>query len=88
VSSVAEPVWRYAAILFTSSTSFANPAATIARSLTNTFAGIAPGSVPMFVFAELVGAVLGLGVVRVLYGSPERVATTSSSNEEEYERRT
>src|SRR5918995_1578536 len=45
-----------AAILFTSSTAFANPAATIARSLTDTFAGIAPRSVPMFVIAEFVAA--------------------------------
>lgn len=63
-----------AAILFTSSMSFANPAATIARSLSNTFAGIAPASVPMFVLAELAGALLGLGVVVVLY--PRRSAET------------
>jgi glycerol uptake facilitator-like aquaporin len=53
-----------AAILFTSSTAFANPAATVARSLTNTFAGIAPPSVPMFVIAEFVGAALGLAALR------------------------
>ena len=53
-----------AAILFTSSTAFANPAATVARSLTNTFAGIAPESVPMFVIAEFVGAAFGLAVLR------------------------
>lgn len=63
-----------AAILFTSSTSFANPAATIARSLSNTFAGIAPASVPMFVLAELAGALLGLGVGVLLY--PRRGAET------------
>jgi arsenate reductase len=45
-----------AAYWFTSSTSFANPAVTVGRSLTNTFAGIAPASVPMFVIAQLVGA--------------------------------
>jgi glycerol uptake facilitator-like aquaporin len=56
-----------AAILFTSSTAFANPAATVARSLTDTFAGIAPGSVPTFVIAELAGAALGLAVVRILF---------------------
>jgi len=44
-----------AAILFTSSTAFANPAATVARSLTDTFAGIAPASEPMFVVAQFVG---------------------------------
>jgi Glycerol uptake facilitator and related permeases (Major Intrinsic Protein Family) len=45
-----------AAYWFTSSTSFANPAVTIARSLSNTFAGIAPSSVPMFISAQLCGA--------------------------------
>jgi arsenate reductase len=58
------------AILFTSSTSFANPAATVARSLSNTFAGIAPASVPMFVVAELVGALLGLACASLLYPRP------------------
>jgi glycerol uptake facilitator-like aquaporin len=45
-----------AAYWFTSSTSFANPAITVARSLSNTFAGIAPGDVPLFVIAQLAGA--------------------------------
>ena len=48
-----------AAYWFTSSTSFANPAITVARSLSDTFAGIAPHDVPMFVLAQLVGAALG-----------------------------
>jgi glycerol uptake facilitator-like aquaporin len=52
---------------FTSSTSFANPAVTVARAFTDTFTGIAPGSVPLFVVAQLVGAAVGLAVVRVLY---------------------
>jgi glycerol uptake facilitator-like aquaporin len=46
-----------AAYWFTASTSFANPAVTIARSLSNTFAGIAPASAPLFIVAQLVGAV-------------------------------
>ena len=58
-----------AAILFTSSTAFANPAATVARSLTDTFAGIAPRSVPMFVIAEFIGAGLALVAVRFLFPS-------------------
>ena len=45
-----------AAYWFTSSTSFANPAITVARSLSNTFAGIAPRDIPMFILAELLGA--------------------------------
>jgi glycerol uptake facilitator-like aquaporin len=47
---------------FTASTSFANPAVTIARSLSNTFAGIAPSSAPMFVIAQLAGAVAASGL--------------------------
>lgn len=49
-----------AAYWFTSSTSFANPAVTIARSLSNTFAGIAPASIPMFIAAQLAGAFAAL----------------------------
>jgi glycerol uptake facilitator-like aquaporin len=59
-----------AAYWFTSSTSFANPAVTIARMFSDTFAGIRPGSVPMFVLMQLVGAVLALGLVRMLYPTP------------------
>jgi arsenate reductase len=58
-----------AAYFFTSSTSFANPAVTIGRTLSNTFAGIAPESVPTFVAAQLIGAVLGLGLVFLLFTS-------------------
>jgi glycerol uptake facilitator-like aquaporin len=58
-----------AAYWFTSSTSFANPAVTIARMFSDTFAGIAPGSVPMFLVMQLLGAVLALGLVRLLYPS-------------------
>ncbi len=56
---------------FTSSTSFANPAVTIARSLTDTFAGIAPASAPGFIVAQLVAIVLAVAAVRVL-GAPAR----------------
>ncbi|MDQ1681028.1 MAG: hypothetical protein QOI42_1887 [Frankiaceae bacterium] len=59
---------------FTSSTSFANPAAAVARILSNTFAGIAPSSVPAFVLAELVGGAIGLGAVVVLYPQASRLA--------------
>jgi arsenate reductase len=58
-----------AAYWFTSSTSFANPAVTIARSFTNTFAGIAPGSVGGFVAFQLLGAAIGVGLIAVLYPS-------------------
>jgi len=55
------------AYFFTSSTAFANPAVTIARTLSDTFAGIAPRSVVPFVVAQLVGAALAIAAVRVLY---------------------
>src|SRR6185503_18108360 len=52
---------------FTSSTSFANPAVTVGRAFTDTFAGIAPASVPAFVAAQIVGGVAGVGLLLVLY---------------------
>ncbi|MFJ7956906.1 aquaporin [Streptomyces sp. NPDC096319] len=59
-----------AAYWFTSSTSFANPAVTIGRMFTDSFAGIAPASVPPFLAAQLVGAAAGLGLVAVTFGRP------------------
>jgi glycerol uptake facilitator-like aquaporin len=56
-----------AAYWFTSSTSFANPAITVARSLSDTFAGIAPANVPFFVAAQLLGAALGALAGRYLF---------------------
>jgi len=56
-----------AAYWFTSSTSFANPAITLGRSLSDSFAGIAPASVPGFLLAQAAGAVLALAAVRALY---------------------
>lgn len=56
-----------AAYWFTSSTSFANPAITVARSLTNTFAGIAPADVPLFILAQLTGALAGALLARWLF---------------------
>ncbi len=55
------------AYFFTSSTSFANPAVTVARELSNTFSGINPGSVAPFLGAELVGGAVGWLAIRVLY---------------------
>jgi glycerol uptake facilitator-like aquaporin len=51
-----------AAYWFTSSTSFANPAVTIGRALSNTFAGIAPGSVPMFIVMQVIGALVAVAL--------------------------
>ncbi|MEO5992947.1 MAG: aquaporin family protein, partial [Arthrobacter sp.] len=63
-----------AAYWFTSSTSFANPAVTAGRVFSDTFAGIAPASVPGFVLAQLVGAAVGLGLILVLFPSAARTA--------------
>lgn len=75
-SAVAMPVGLYitAAYWFTASTSFANPAVTIARSLSDTFAGIRPSDVPPFVLAQLIGAVAALYVSRWLLGKRTKAA--------------
>lgn len=68
------PAWIGAAYFFTSSTSFANPAVTIGRSLTDTFTGIAPSSVLPFIAFQVLGAVIGAALTEVLYprrGRPE-----------------
>lgn len=64
--SVAVAAWIGSAYFFTSSTSFANPAVTIGRVFSNTFAGIEPGSVLPFIAAQLVGAALGMLAVRAV----------------------
>lgn len=56
-----------AAYWFTSSTSFANPAVTIARGFTDTFSGIAPGSIPGFILAQLAGAILAYFTCRMIH---------------------
>ncbi|WP_369185283.1 aquaporin [Streptomyces sp. Y1] len=63
-----------AAYWFTSSTSFANPAVTIGRAFTDTFAGIAPASVLPFIAAQLVGLIVGVVLVAVLFGRPTPAA--------------
>jgi len=75
--------WIGAAYWFTASTSFANPAITIARSLSDTFSGIRPADVPGFITAQLAGALLGLLVARRLFQTShvtavERTATDSA----------
>lgn len=70
--AVAVPAWITGAYFFTASTSFANPAVTVGRALTGTFAGIAPGSVPGFVVAQLAGAAIGMWLARLLVPSFRR----------------
>ncbi|MFE0461955.1 aquaporin [Kitasatospora sp. NPDC058965] len=68
LAPVAVAGWITAGIWATASGCFANPALTLGRALSNGYTGIAPGSVPGFAAAQLVGAVLGLGLVRLLFG--------------------
>ena len=67
--AVAVPAWIGAGYFFTSSTSFANPAVTVGRIFTDSFAGIGPQSVPSFVIAQLLGAAIGIVLAKVLTGS-------------------
>jgi arsenate reductase len=84
VIPVAVACYIGAAYWFTSSTSFANPAVTIGRAFSDTFAGIAPAGVPAFVIAQLVGGAAGLLLVTALYpaavvaaGEPAELLGTS-----------
>ena len=74
VAPFAVGAWIGGAYFFTASTGFANPAVTIARTLTDTFAGIDPADAPAFVAFQAVGAASALVVVRVLYPDVGRVA--------------
>lgn len=70
--AVAAPAWIAAGYFFTSSTSFANPAATVGRIFSDSFAGIGPDSVPVFVIAQLVGAGLGIVLARAFANSKKK----------------
>jgi glycerol uptake facilitator-like aquaporin len=61
-----------AAYFFTSSTSFANPAITVGRMFSDTFAGIAPSSAPSFIAAQVLGGVVAFALIRVLYPTPDQ----------------
>jgi glycerol uptake facilitator-like aquaporin len=73
LSAAAVGAYIGAAYWFTSSTSFANPAVTVGRIFSDTFAGIAPGSAPGFIAAQIVGALVGLALVIALY--PDATST-------------
>ncbi|MFH8384769.1 aquaporin [Kitasatospora sp. NPDC018058] len=73
-----------AAYWFTSSTSFANPAVTIGRTFTDTFAGIAPASVLPFIAAQLTGLAIGLTLVTVLFGRPAPAAAGMTALQPDY----
>ena len=79
---VAVGLYITAAYWFTASTSFANPAVTIARALTDSFSGIAPGDVPMFIVAQFCGALAGLALMRWFLAAsdaPARLAAAETS---------
>ena len=59
--------WIAGAYWFTSSTSFANPAVTIARTLSDSFAGIKPSSAPMFIAMQMIGLIIAIGLITFLY---------------------
>lgn len=82
--AVAASVGLYitAAYWFTSSTSFANPAITVARSLSDTFAGIAPHDVPMFIVAQLAGAIAATVAAGALFSEPFGTSAILSSTPE------
>jgi glycerol uptake facilitator-like aquaporin len=76
-----------AAYWFTSSTSFANPAVTIARMFSDSFAGIAPSSVPPFLIAQLVGGAVGYVIVRYLYPTASPLPNPKERHDHEPDRR-
>jgi glycerol uptake facilitator-like aquaporin len=81
---VAVGLYVTAAYWFTASTSFANPAVTIARAFTDSFSGIAPRDAPMFVVAQLIGALVGLAAMRWFFGASNasaHIATTERFDE-------
>ena len=67
VVAVAVGVWIGGAYFFTSSTSFANPMVSIARTLSDTFAGIAPESAPMFIVMQIIGALIAFALIKPLF---------------------
>lgn len=70
LGAVLVPAWIGAAYFFTSSTSFANPAVTIGRAFTDTFSGIAPASVPLFIGFQIIGAAVGALLTEFFYPRP------------------
>lgn len=79
-AAVVVPAWIFGAYFLTSSTSFANPAVTVARAFSDTFAGIAPASVPAFVAAQLVGVGAGLALLHAVQTRIVQVPTRESES--------
>lgn len=79
LSAAAVGAYIGAAYWFTSSTSFANPAVTIGRIFSDTFAGIAPASVPLYLGAQIIGAAIGVGLVLALFPDTPTAAAAIST---------
>lgn len=77
LSTAADASWIGAAYWFTSSTSFANPAVTVARMFSDTFAGISPTSVPLFIAFQIIGAALGTALIVTLYADTPQTAAAA-----------
>ncbi|MBF6336932.1 aquaporin family protein [Nocardia abscessus] len=78
LSAAAVAAYIGAAYWFTSSTSFANPAVTVGRVFSDTFAGIAPTSTPAYIAAQIVGGLVGLALITVLYPATTAVAADNA----------
>lgn len=83
VVAVSVGVWIGGAYFFTSSTSFANPMVSIARTLSNTFAGIAPASAPMFIVMQIIGALVAFVLIMPLFHHHERPAARPADHPRE-----
>ena len=85
LSAAAVGAYIGSAYWFTSSTSFANPAVTVGRMFSDTFAGIAPDSAPLFIAAQLIGAAVGLALVQLLFpdasAAADRVVVPQATSE-------
>lgn len=79
--AVSVAAWIGSAYFFTSSTSFANPAVTVGRIFSDTFAGIAPASVLPFIGAQLVGGLIGFAVAKLLVVKPRSSSPLSATNQ-------
>jgi arsenate reductase len=76
-------LWIGGAYFFTSSTSFANPAVTIARTLSDSFAGINPSSAPMFIVMQLIGAAVAIVLIRFFYPTRDELAGDTVTDRKE-----
>jgi arsenate reductase len=75
LGAAAVGLYIFAACFATSSATFANPAVTVGRAFTNSFTGIAPSSLPVYVAGQIIGGALGAGLTMLLFPRPESTST-------------